>query len=120
MSTDSASSKIVLYGHATCPGVGPIKNMLKLSHIEFEYINIHQNAEAAAQVRTINNGFESVPTLVFPDGSTLTEPSAGLLKSRLEALGYKVSLLALITGNIWRIVFFGILAYALIRLFDVI
>ena len=120
MSTDPVASKIILYGHATCPGVGPIKNMLKLSHIEFEYINIHQNPDAAAWVRSINNGYESVPTLLFPDGTTLTEPSAGQLKSKLETMGYNVSLPALVTGNIWRIVFFGILIYALLRFLGVI
>jgi hypothetical protein len=30
-----------------------------------------------------------VPTLVFPDGSTLTEPSTGELKAKLASLGYE-------------------------------
>lgn len=100
--------------------MGPVKNMLKLSKVEFEYINIQQNAEAAARVKSINNGYESVPTLLFPDGSTLTEPSAGQLKRKLESIGYKVSPLALVTGNIWRIVIYGILAYAVLRFFEVL
>lgn len=39
------------------------------------------------RVIEINNGFESVPTLVFADGSTLTEPNNDTLYSRLNTLG---------------------------------
>lgn len=93
--------------------------MLKLSDVEFEYVNIHADSQAAAHVRAINNGYESVPTLVFPDGATLTEPSTLQLKRKLQAMGYKVSLPALLSANIWRIVFYGILTYAILRFLDV-
>ena len=112
--------KIILYGHLACLGMGPVKGMLNQSDVAYDYINILQNREAAAQVRAINNGHESVPTLVFPDGSTLTEPSASELKAKLESRGYKVSPLALVTGNLWRIVFYGILLYAVLRFLEVI
>ena len=48
-----------------------------------------------------------MPTLLLPDGSTLTEPSVGELKAKLESLGYKVGLAAWLIGNIWPIVFIG-------------
>ena len=70
----------------------------------FERKPLHRHA-AAARVRAINNGNESVPTLVFPDGSTLTEPTVGELQSKLESLGYKVGLAAWVIGNIWPIFF---------------
>ncbi len=92
---------IIVYGHPTCPAIGPVKGLLSQSKVKFEYINIHQDSVAAARVRAINNGNESVPTLVFPDGSTLTEPTVGELKSKLESLGYKVGLVAWLIGNIW-------------------
>ena len=112
--------KIILYGHPTCPGVVPAKGMLKQSKVEYDYINIRQNREAAEQVRAINDGYESVPTLVFPDGSTLTEPSARELKAKLEALGYKVSPLALIIGNLWQIMLYSVVLYAVLRFFEII
>ncbi len=120
MSVDSTASEVILYGHPACPGVGPVKSILKGSDIEFQYVNIWQDTEAAAQVKTINNGYESVPTLVFSDGSTLTEPSMWELKAKLEALGYKISLLGWVTGNIRRIVLFGFMLYGLLWFFDVI
>jgi mycoredoxin len=35
---------------------------------------------------TVNNGFQTVPTVVFPDGSALTNPSAAAVKARLHEL----------------------------------
>lgn len=96
---------IIVYGHPTCPALGPVKGLLTHSKVKFEYIDIHQDNVAAARVRAINNGNESVPTLVFPDGSTLTEPTVGELQSKLESLGYKVGLVAWVVGNIWFIFF---------------
>ena len=99
---------IIVYGHQTCPSLGPVKGLLTQSKVKFEYIDIHQDSVAAARVREINNGNESVPTLVFPDGSTLTEPTVGELKSKLETLGYKVGLAAWVFGNS-RLIFFIVL-----------
>jgi len=96
---------IIVYGHPTCPSLGPVKGLLTQSKVKFEYINIHQDGDAAARVRAINIGNESVPTLVFPDGSTLTEPTVGELKSKLESLGYKVGLVAWLIGNSRLIIF---------------
>ena len=107
---------IVVYGHPTCPNLGPVKGLLTQSKVKFEYIDIHQDSVAAARVRAINNGNESVPTLVFPDGSTLTEPTVGELRSKLESLGYKVGVVAWLIGNSWPIFFIvaGVLIAVLI------
>ncbi len=120
MTDDVAVDKVIMYGHSFCPEVGPVKSMLVKSDVPFEYIDIRQDQTAAAHVRSINNGNESVPTLVFPDGSTLTEPGTFQLKAKLEELGYKVGWQALITGNIWRVVLWLIIIYALLRFFGVI
>jgi mycoredoxin len=81
---------ILVYGHEGCPMVVPVRIILNRANVLYEYINIHKDADAAARVRAINNGNESVPTLVFEDGSTLTEPSAAELSARLKALGIEV------------------------------
>jgi mycoredoxin len=89
---------IILYGHWTCPNLGPVKGLLTQSKVRFEYIDIHQDVTAAARVRAINNGNESVPTLLFADGSTLTEPTVGELQSKLKSLGYQVGLVTWLIG----------------------
>lgn len=87
-----ADGKIVLYAHPTCPSVPPVVTALKQGGAPFQYVNIHQDAAAAARVRQINRGYESVPTLVFLDGSTLTEPNPQQLVAKLTALGYQLTL----------------------------
>jgi mycoredoxin len=54
--------------------------------VAYSYVDIHLVAYARLRVREINHGCESVPTLVFPDGSTLTEPSVPGLQQRLALL----------------------------------
>ncbi len=114
------TARILVYGHPACPAVGPVKAMLAQVQVEFDYVNIRQDPGAAARVRAINGGNESVPTLVFPDGSTLTEPSASALKHKLEAMGYRVSLWAWLVGNSWLILMGGILLFALLRFLEIL
>ena len=109
--------KIIMYGTAICPGVPPMKGLFQQAKVNYDYINISQNTEARARVRQINNGYESVPTLEFPDGSTLTEPSVGEVKRKLEAMGYKVPLQAMLMGNLWLIFIVVMIAFALARAF---
>ena len=79
-----------MYGTPTCPGVPPARGMLDRAQVPFDYVNIAEDAESRGKVMAINDGNASVPTLVFPDGSTLTEPSTAVLRQKLESLGYKV------------------------------
>ncbi|MFN2148720.1 MAG: glutaredoxin domain-containing protein [Anaerolineales bacterium] len=51
--------------------------------VRYAYVDIRQDEAGRARVREINAGCESVPTLVFPDGSTLTEPSPHALNLKL-------------------------------------
>lgn len=108
---------IRLYGTPFCPGLPPVRAMLEQVGVEYEYIDISRDSEARERVREINQGYESVPTIVFLDGTTLTEPSAGELQKKLEALGYHIPLSAIISGNAWNI-FIGIaVIIALLRAF---
>jgi mycoredoxin len=49
-----------------------------------ELINIDRNQQARQELMAINGGYASVPTLIFSDGTQLTEPSFGQLRSKLE------------------------------------
>jgi len=63
-----------------------VRSALDQAGIAYQYINIRQDEAGRARVREINAGCESVPTLVFPDGSSLTEPSALALQQKLDQL----------------------------------
>lgn len=85
------TGKIVLYGSDFCPMVPPVRNLLQRAKADYDYISISRNRAAREQVMAINNGNASVPTLIFPDGSTLTEPTLAELTGRLEEMGLTVA-----------------------------
>ncbi len=84
------TKKVVVYGHRFCPQVRPVKATLERSAVPYEYVDIRQNEAGRLRVREINAGNESVPTLVFEDGSTLTEPSTKVLLDHLKVQGYEL------------------------------
>ncbi len=90
MSDAAPSNLIILYGRPGCPMTPPVRRMMTRAKVAFEYIDIWADAAARERVMAINGGNESVPTVVFPDGRTLTEPPSNVLKKRLEAMGYVV------------------------------
>ena len=89
------SKQLLVYGRPGCPRVYPVRTFLKNAEIEYTYIDIYQDDEARERVRSINGGNESVPTIVFSDGSTLTEPSSAELRKQLLGQGYTVGSLTL-------------------------
>jgi len=52
--------------------------------IPYEYINIEEDERAAEFVSRVNGGMQSVPTIVFPDGSVLIEPSPRELAAKFS------------------------------------
>lgn len=112
--------KIIFYGHETCPMVPPVWGMLKQSKVDFEYINIHKDEEARQRVIEINQGHEGVPLLVFPDGSTLTEPPPHVLREKLTEHGHRVPWLAMVWGYSIQIFIGFFVLLALLTAFGVI
>jgi len=85
--TQNKSQLIAMYSRPTCPLDAPVKRALVEAGAAFAYVDIRRNEEAKALLREINDGYESVPTLVFPDGDTLAEPRAAALEEKLLSLG---------------------------------
>ena len=78
-----AGGKIMLYGTNWCYDSKRARNLLDQNHIEYEFIDIDANMEGRKFVEQTNRGFRSVPTIVFPDGSILVEPSNQALSRKL-------------------------------------
>ncbi len=83
------TERIILYGTPSCPMILPVSGILRRAKAPFEYVDISKNDTAKEIVRSINNGNESVPTLVFPDKTTLTEPSRSEVQAKLQEYGYE-------------------------------
>jgi mycoredoxin len=54
--------------------------------ISYEVVDIEQQPDAAEIVERVNNGNQTVPTLVYADGSAQTNPSLAQVKEKLAAL----------------------------------
>ena len=63
-----------------------LKSQLNRAGIEFHEIDIEDHADGAAIVADFNEGNLTVPTVVFRDGSALTNPSVAQVGSRLTPL----------------------------------
>jgi mycoredoxin len=77
---------IIVYGTKWCPDCHRSKKVLRERDIPFEYVDINRDTEACAFVEQVNNGNRSVPTILFPDGDVLVEPSNSALSAKLDAL----------------------------------
>ncbi|MBE3559011.1 MAG: NrdH-redoxin [Ktedonobacteraceae bacterium] len=74
-----------MYATTWCGDCRFAKRWFDAHNIPYEYINIEEDEEAARVVISINNGMRSVPTIVFPDGSVLVEPTARELAAKFSA-----------------------------------
>ena len=79
-------SIILLYGTDWCFDCRRIRKILDSRQIQYTWINIDKDPEAAKKVEEINAGNRSVPTIIFPDGSILVEPSDNEFKLILDNL----------------------------------
>lgn len=74
---------IKLYGTSWCGDTRRARSVLDQNGIPYEWIDIDKDLEARKFVEEINRGYRSVPTIVFPDGSILVEPSESKLRLKL-------------------------------------
>ncbi len=84
MSTETATA-IRMYTTNWCPDCWRAKQVMKSMNVTFEEININDDEDAIDLVIRLNNGNRSVPTILFPDGSVLTEPNTTTLVQKLQS-----------------------------------
>ncbi len=74
---------IVVYSTTWCPDCRRAKKFFGEQRIPYVNIDIEADAEAMAFVEKVNQGKRSVPTIIFPDGQILVEPSNAQLADKL-------------------------------------
>ena len=69
-----------------CGYCARLKGQLKRSGIEWTEVDIEAHPDAAEVVAALNGGNQTVPTLLFSDGSAMTNPSASQVDRKLAEL----------------------------------
>ncbi|MGH8893983.1 MAG: mycoredoxin [Actinomycetes bacterium] len=74
-----------MYSTVWCGYCRRLKAQMDREGISYRVVDIEDDIEAARLVMSVNDGMQTVPTLVFPDGSALTNPTLSQVKARLAA-----------------------------------
>ena len=81
--TSTPTAPVTMYATSWCGYCVRLKRLMQTEGIDFAEVNIEVDAQAADVVMAANGGNRTVPTLVFADGSALTNPSIDQVKARL-------------------------------------
>ena len=80
-----SSDLVTMYSTVWCGYCRRLKGQMDREGIAYQVIDIEDDPNAADIVMAVNGGNQTVPTIVFPDGSALTNPSLAQIKQQLAA-----------------------------------
>lgn len=78
-----ADGTVLMYSTTWCGYCRRLRTQLDSEGIGYTVIDIEQQPDAAAYVEQVNGGNQTVPTVVYPDGSAATNPSLAAVKLAL-------------------------------------
>jgi mycoredoxin len=84
--TTTDTQTFTMYSTPWCGYCHRLRSQLDREGIDYDVVDIEQFPEAAAIVESVNRGNQTVPTLVYSDGSAQTNPSVIQIKEKLAAL----------------------------------
>lgn len=76
-------SELTVYTTSWCPFSRRLVTDLDRAGIEFTDVDVDEDLDAAKFVQSLNNGNRTVPTVVFADGSSLTNPPLASVRAKL-------------------------------------
>jgi mycoredoxin len=85
-SYDATPGRPTMFTTPWCGYCARLKGQLKRAGIEWDEVDIEAHPDAADVVASVNGGNQTVPTLLFSDGSALTNPSASQVERKLAEL----------------------------------
>jgi mycoredoxin len=85
-SSTSPDTKVTMYSTQWCGYCFRLRKQLDREGIAYEVVDIEQVPDAALVVEQVNNGNQTVPTLVYSDGSAQTNPSVAQVREKLAGL----------------------------------
>jgi mycoredoxin len=78
-----ATGTITMFSTTWCGYCRRLKSALDREGIGYTEVNIEDDEASADYVMSVNGGNQTVPTVVFPDGSAATNPSLAEVRTRL-------------------------------------
>ena len=81
-----AAGTVTMYSTTWCGYCRRLKTQFDEAGISYEIVDIEQDPAAADFVGSVNGGNQTVPTVLFPDGSAATNPSLAAVKQALAAI----------------------------------
>lgn len=84
--TDSGTAPEAMFTMYTTPWCGycrRLKSGLQREGITFTEVDIEQDDDAARFVMTVNGGNQTVPTVVYPDGTAVTNPTLAEVRDKV-------------------------------------
>jgi glutaredoxin len=79
----SELADITVYGTSTCADCVRAKRLLDRHGIAYDYVDVEADPESLATMLRLQDGGQIVPTIVFPDGDILLEPTDPELAAKL-------------------------------------
>ncbi|WP_406283057.1 mycoredoxin [Embleya sp. NBC_00896] len=79
------SAPVTMYSTTWCGYCRRLKSQMEREGIAYTEVNIEQDPESADFVMSVNGGNQTVPTLLFADGTALTNPSLAQVKEKVAA-----------------------------------
>ena len=76
-------SEIIMYSKSWCGDCHRAKQFFADYEIEYTDIDVEENPESVSVVRELSGGRENVPTILFPNGNVLVEPSYAELAEQM-------------------------------------
>jgi mycoredoxin len=77
------SGQLIMYTTSWCGFCRNLKRQLNKAGIEISEVDIEHDQAAADYVMSVNGGSQTVPTILFADGTALVNPSAAQVCARL-------------------------------------
>ncbi|ALE06119.1 glutaredoxin [Arthrobacter sp. ERGS1:01] len=74
---------ITMFSTVWCGYCKRLKKQLEAKGIGYTEINIEETPGTAELVEQLNNGNQTVPTIIYPDGSAATNPSLNDVMAKL-------------------------------------
>jgi mycoredoxin len=81
-----SAAAVTMYSTQWCGYCARLKSQMDREGIEYDVVDIERVPDAAAIVEQVNQGNQTVPTLVYSDGSAHTNPSVRDVKAKLAGL----------------------------------